>query len=306
MRFGVIAVSLCFLGGISGYSASAAAKTPHSCIRFSVLTQDALKNVKMGLSPKDQKWFRKKVEKKYPSVCYAPPSPGLPLVFVVIVTPATYHGTRIVTDTETHDNPVNGTITDDAGNTADVSGTEQSTTTSRTAVPYSFDYGIFTLSVEQQRKDGSFVVLRRFQQKGIYHTMYGIPLGGKGHHPFHAVIQEAAEWIGKGGLAQAEKMYADSPEPTSSGSSQASNAPKSQPVANAILEISSSPEGAEIDIDGTYVGNTPGSLQVTPGKHLIALKLAGRASWERNITAMPGHVSISPELQPVENQAGKQ
>ena len=40
------------------------AETSQSCIQFSVVTQDTLKNVKQGLSPDDQKWFREKVEKK--------------------------------------------------------------------------------------------------------------------------------------------------------------------------------------------------------------------------------------------------
>ena len=71
----------------------------------------------------------------------------------------------------------------------------ETTTTTSTAVPYSFEYGIYTLSVERQQKDGSYLVLHRFQQKGIYRTLYGVPLGGKGHHPAHAVIEEAAQWI---------------------------------------------------------------------------------------------------------------
>jgi hypothetical protein len=43
------------------------------CVQFSVVVQDTLKNVKQGLSLDDQKWFREKVEKKNPSVCYRNP-----------------------------------------------------------------------------------------------------------------------------------------------------------------------------------------------------------------------------------------
>ncbi len=56
-------------------SISASAQTNPSCTQFSVVTQDTLKNVKQGLSPDDQKWFREKVEKKNPSVCYVDPDP---------------------------------------------------------------------------------------------------------------------------------------------------------------------------------------------------------------------------------------
>jgi hypothetical protein len=162
---------------------AAFAQASRPCIQFSVVTQDTLKNVKQGLSPADKNWFQEKIEKKNPSVCYVDPAPGVSLVFVIIVTPDTYHGTRIVSNTSTNSNPTSGTITDQDGNTATYSGSQEATTTTSTAVPYSFEYGIFTLSIEQQQNDGSFVVLHRFQQKGIYNTLYGIPLGGKGTSP---------------------------------------------------------------------------------------------------------------------------
>ena len=288
------------------------AETGQSCIQFSVVMQDTLKNFKQGLSPDDQKWFREKVEKKNPSVCYVDPAPSVSLVFVIIVTPDTYHGTRVVTNTSTNSNPTNGTITDQDGNTATYSGTQETTSTSSTAVPYSFEYGIYTLSVERQQRDGSYVVLHRFQQRGIYHTLYGIPLGGKGHHPAHAVIEEATEWINSGGLAQAERFVAQSavparsqtiPSPTPVNISAASNAPITAtpgPVVS-VLDISSSPTAAEIEIDGAFVGNTPASVEVSPGDHILTITKSGFVSWERKLKAMPGHVSVSPELQPAES-----
>jgi hypothetical protein len=53
--------------------------------------------------------------------------------------------------------------------------------TSSTAVPYSFEYGKFTLTVETEAPDHSWTAHHRFEQDGIYSTMYGIPLGGRGH-----------------------------------------------------------------------------------------------------------------------------
>jgi hypothetical protein len=179
-------------------------------------------------------------------------------------------------------------------------------------VPYSFEYGIYTLSVERQQRDGSYVVLHRFQQRGIYHTLYGIPLGGKGHHPAHAVIEEATEWINSGGLAQAERFVAQSavparsqtiPSPTPVNISAASNAPITAtpgPVVS-VLDISSSPTAAEIEIDGAFVGSTPASVEVSPGDHILTITKSGFVSWERKLKAMPGHVSVSPELQPAES-----
>lgn len=187
----------------TGKDASAQKKTDKelSCKSyFSVVSEDTLKNIQQGLPKKDVEWFEKKIEKKYPDVCYAPPSPDVPLVFFISVTPDVYHGTRVVTNTQTQDSPVSGTVTDQNGDTSTVDGTVTTTTTSSTAVPYSFKYGIFTLAVETAQPDKKWKVVHRFQQDGIYSTYLGIPLGGKGHHPVHAVIEEAAEWIHKGGL----------------------------------------------------------------------------------------------------------
>jgi hypothetical protein len=279
---------------------SVSQQTSSACQQFSVLVQDELKNVKPGLSLADQKWFREKVQKKYPSLCFVEPSADVPLMFVVIITPDTYHGTRVVTDTQT--TPVEGTITDEDGNVSTLSGTQK--TSSSTAVPYSFDYGIFTLTVEKPQKDGTYLALHRFQQKGIYDTLYGIPLGGKGHHPLHAVIEEAAEWVNKGGLVEAERLVSPVSTPPASSHSEVideagvASALGNSSVTRTALDISSNPTGAEIEIDGAFVGNTPASVEVSPGEHFVAISKNGFASWERKLTAVPGRASISPLLQP--------
>ena len=164
---------------------------------YSVIQEDTLGNVRQGISKaKDLKWADKDLEKKYPDVCYAAPDPSVKTVFVITVAPATYNGTRVVTSTDT--TPTSGTVTDTDGNTATYQGTQ--TTTSSTAVPYSFEYGKFMLTVETFGADGKPVVRRRFQQNGIYRTMYGVPLGGRGHHPAKALIEDAVKWIHAGGL----------------------------------------------------------------------------------------------------------
>ena len=180
---------------------SASAQSKPSCTYFTVVTKDKLNNIKQGLSADDVKWFQQKLAKKYPGVCYAEPAPTVPVVFFITVTPDVYHGTRVVNQTSTHSDPVSGTVTDQSGDTSQVNGSVETTTTSSTAVPYSVPYGIYTLSVERRRSDGKFDEAHRFQQKGLYNTLYGIPLGGKGHHPVHTVIEDAAKWINSGGLS---------------------------------------------------------------------------------------------------------
>lgn len=177
---------------------------PPCAMSYSVIQEDKLGNVQQGISkPKDLKWVDKDLEKKYPDVCYVAPDPTVKTVFVITVVPATYHGTKVQTNSNTA--PVSGTVTDTTPGSSTYGeqvgtyeGTE--TSTSSTAVPYSFEYGKFMLTIETFGADGKPVVRRRFQQDGIYNTMYGVPLGGRGHHPVKALIEDGVKWIHSGGL----------------------------------------------------------------------------------------------------------
>jgi hypothetical protein len=73
--------------------------------------------------------------------------------------------------------------------------------------------------------------------------------------------------------------------------------PSATPSATANeLSISSTPPGADIEVDGKFIGNTPSSVTLAPGDHDIAVKKNGFASWNRKITISGGHVTINAEL----------
>jgi len=60
------------------------------------------------------------------------------------------------------------------------------------------------------------------------------------------------------------------------------------PSAQATVSLSSSPDSAEIYIDGEFIGNTPATLKLSPGKHLIRVALTGYKDWSREITTLAG------------------
>ena len=64
----------------------------------------------------------------------------------------------------------------------------------------------------------------------------------------------------------------------------------------ANIAISSTPAGAEISLDQSFVGNTPSSLSVTPGEHFISVKKMGYQDWERKIRVSGGNVNLAAEL----------
>jgi hypothetical protein len=66
---------------------------------------------------------------------------------------------------------------------------------------------------------------------------------------------------------------------------------------NSDVAVTSTPAGADIELDGAFVGNTPSTITVTPGDHTITLKKSGFSTWERKIKVSGGNVQISAELQ---------
>jgi hypothetical protein len=66
--------------------------------------------------------------------------------------------------------------------------------------------------------------------------------------------------------------------------------------AEASLMIDSTPAGADIEVDGSFVGNTPSTVNVAPGSHEITVKKKGFADWTRKLNATGGSVHLSAEL----------
>jgi hypothetical protein len=74
----------------------------------------------------------------------------------------------------------------------------------------------------------------------------------------------------------------------------ASSAPAA-PV-QVTLAIASTPAGADIEVDGGFVGNTPSSVTVAPGSHQIVVKKKGFIDWTKTLNVTGGNVSLNAEL----------
>lgn len=83
--------------------------------------------------------------------------------------------------------------------------------------------------------------------------------------------------------------------PASSGSSASSAAAA---AASAKLSVTSSPTGADIMVDGSFVGNTPSEVQLAEGEHTIVVKRSGFKDWERKMKISGGsNVHLNAELE---------
>lgn len=92
----------------------------------------------------------------------------------------------------------------------------------------------------------------------------------------------------------------NAPPENPSNQQQQSKPPASS--AQASLTINSTPSGADIEIDGAFVGNTPSTVSVAPGSHQIVVKKSGFADWTRTLKVTDGSIHLDAVLDPVPTQ----
>jgi hypothetical protein len=71
--------------------------------------------------------------------------------------------------------------------------------------------------------------------------------------------------------------------------------------ASGRMQVDSTPPGADIEVDGSFVGSTPSDVQVAEGEHTIVVKKSGFKNWERKLKSGAGSVHISAELEKADN-----
>jgi hypothetical protein len=138
--------------------------------KFSLAEQDTLGNVNVGFSQDGLKWYEKKVEKQYPSVCYAEQKTNEGVWFFIQVTTQS-QGTATAT-------------------TQNADGSTSHTTVTTGTV----DYPVYTLKIGRFN-NGVLEVLRTFQR--IKSPANGT-LTGFAHsfsNPEHDVIEDAVSWL---------------------------------------------------------------------------------------------------------------
>lgn len=112
--------------------------------------------------------------------------------------------------------------------------------------------------------------------------------------------------------ARPEEAKADSKEPdkaapaASPASADAAAAPAASASnvtateAESIIALVSTPAGADVNVDDAFVGSTPATLKLKPGKHTIKVSMAGYKDWSREMTVLSGsQVSLTALMEKV-------
>lgn len=72
-------------------------------------------------------------------------------------------------------------------------------------------------------------------------------------------------------------------------------------AATSSLTLESTPSGADIMIDGGFVGNTPSTVSVAAGSHQLTVSKKGFTDWTRTINVTGGNIHVDATLDAIGN-----
>jgi len=158
---------------------------------------------------------------------------------------------------------------------------------------YTTAYTGWTMMWESFRVDAASLYLREDQpgactaEVKMSFAGFGKPMFGK--YGWYAVESNFNFEKGMMDELEAQAKRAASDDLDKAISQLPTEAPKSvDSEAKPQLTITSEPSGAEIEINGEFIGNTPTTVTVKAGKVVAKLKKAGFQLWERTLTLNPG------------------
>ncbi len=132
----------------------------------------------------------------------------------------------------------------------------------------------------------------RREKRGL--SVYFLDDNGKLRKQLYTYLAPDKDSKGKSETVSAQVQTSPQAAPIAALPTQdpANPAPPAEPhvMAGEAVKCSfaSTPAGAEISVDGKFVGSTPSVLSLSVGAHMIEASLPGFASWKRQLTVSPG------------------
>ncbi len=143
---------------------------------------------------------------------------------------------------------------------------------------YQDDKGALTMTV---------VAGQTYYLQGTWHKGWGPPNCGNMSVRFVEMkpkdVQKASALLGKPNVDETVQAAAAA-------------APELKPT-TVKLSIVSTPEAADIEVDGSFMGNTPSAIELSPGEHTVSVTKAGYKDWQRKIKLAAGDIRLNAQLE---------
>jgi hypothetical protein len=98
----------------------------------------------------------------------------------------------------------------------------------------------------------------------------------------------------------ADTAIVSASSPTVTETAALASNPPPEPLVEAVstILVTSNPEGAEITIDGKFMGTTQSTLKLSPGEHTVKMEKGGYKPWSRTVTLNAGsNITIDATLE---------
>ncbi len=155
--------------------------------------------------------------------------------------------------------------------------------------------------------EGGKTVFNHRNKVAVFARVSGDSVMSKSTFSLGASVQEACEAIRADWAKNFEAMRAAQAEEAPSRARPLMPVPMGLAARNAMSEtrlmVASTPDGADIAVDGSFVGNTPSTVNVPEGDHTVTVTKNGYKTWERKIKSMGGNVRLNAELEAQQDAA---
>ncbi len=150
--------------------------------------------------------------------------------------------------------------------------------------------------------EGGKSVLRHKNKVAVFQKASGDAVISHSTLSLGGSVQDACEGIVKDWSAHAAQIRAAAaksiapPAPTPAVV-EVSTKSATVPVVSPKISVASTPDGADIEIDGSFVGDTPSVVELAPGDHVVIVKKSGYKPWERKLKVTGGEIKVTAELE---------
>jgi hypothetical protein len=148
--------------------------------------------------------------------------------------------------------------------------------------------------------EGGKGLLRHRNKVAVFNRVSGDSVVSKSTLSLGGSVQTACEaidqdWTTHGPAIRAAAAAALSK--VAASQSPAAPAPAATPT-TAKLSVTSTPDGADIEVDGSFVGNTPSDIGVPAGEHTVIVKKSGFQTWGKKLKVSgSSNVHLKAELE---------
>jgi PEGA domain-containing protein len=150
--------------------------------------------------------------------------------------------------------------------------------------------------------EGGKSILQHKNKVAVFARVSGDSIVSKSTLSLGGSVQEACEAINKDwaahGAAIREAAAAAAAKSAAQPAAAATATAAPSAPSTGKLSIVSIPDGADIEVDGSFVGNAPSDVQVSEGEHTVAVKKTGFKDWQRKLKVSAGSsVRLNAELE---------